>query len=607
MEGSNSWALFRTMSFISSRARAFKERFSHRQRSFSDSWMDQTSLDYTHIDDPTGPPAFEGGGSMQSLLEDNAEWGGPTIVVQRSKSLESVSTYHRPSIATIYSPAAPLQCTQSSVSIAVTLNSRRPSTIMQKVPLPKPKESLNVPSCEFIPQFFSTPLLQSPATGDADTDLLMSGIPDVNSSCDEVQTSARSSFQELKPKTTRMHPKMTPILSRSRPCVPKSIHSTSCMQISDSQIPKIPGPPPTPKKLRPVSACSLDLGAFQPPTLLQFAGDTTENIENTKPLIDMSSPPQRRKSRPFSYASFDPLIGIDVPIQVQQTSSIPNLTNEAHVYPSKTSVTKAQPLSPKASKPSSTRSLNPFTRSNYELEINTQSTSIPNLINKREDKSESHDTSGSAPFFLSPEKPPIVRLSVTPEGTSDQSNDVPVKLPYRKKMSISSSNLTLPLDSRKPPAPFDPEEWRKYVEATFSSIQETGECSLKSEKIVERTLSTKEKIRDKTLPQVLKSQRYYTKLKHQTSVDESRHHRVDQSLNTDPNARLQEKRKIFFLRKQNNSAPEPVDEYEDISKPPPQEKQSHSVNLCIGRCRARGSDSSILLPTISKFQLLVEC
>ncbi|KAK6618504.1 hypothetical protein RUM43_013697 [Polyplax serrata] len=590
------------MSFISSRAKAFKQRFSHRQRSFSDSWMDQTSLDYTHIDDPAGVPAFETG-SIQSLLDENVEWG-PTIVVQRSKSLESVSTYHRPSITTIYSAAAPLQCTQSSVSIAVTLNSRRPSTIMQKVPLPKPKEQLKLPSCEFIPQFFSTPLLQSPATGDGDTELLMSGTADVNSSCEEVQTSARSTFRELKPKPTRMHqPTMTPILSRSRPSVPKSIHSTSCCQISDSQIPKIPGPPPTPKKLRPVSACSLDPGAFEPPSLLDFASDPLENVENTKPLIDMSSPPQRRKSRPFSCASFDPLLSFDVPVQVQQTSSIPNLTNETHAHPPKIPNIKAPPLSPKTSKPSSTRSLNPFSRPSDGVDSSTQSTSIPNLNQKTENVFKPTDSSTSSPFLVPVEKGPL-QQSVLTEALSDQFCGNAEKPLYRKKMSISTLNLTLPLDPRKPPVPFDPEQWRQYVQQTFSSsIQETGECILKSDRMSQKSFVSNEKIKEK-VPQVLKSQKY-TKLKHQTSMDETRHYKVDQSTNTTTNNRLQEKRKIFFLRKQNNSAPEPIDEDDydlpKVATAAAHEKETHSVNLCIGRCRARGSDSSILLPTISEY------
>ncbi|EEB10774.1 hypothetical protein Phum_PHUM064890 [Pediculus humanus corporis] len=493
MEGSNSWTLFRTMSFISSRAKAFKERFSHRQRSLSDSWMDQTSLDYTHIDDPSGQPVFEVGGSMQSLLDDNIQWG-PAIVVQRSKSLESVSTHHRPSITTIYSPAVPLQCTQSSVSIAVALNSRRSSTIMQRLPLPKPKEQLNVPSsCEIIPQFFSTPLLQSPMTGDADTDLLMAGGSDTNPVCDDVQINvANSTTLPPKQKTSKIHyPPMTPILSRSRPCVPKSIHSTSCTQISDSQIPRIPGPPPTPKKLRPVSACSLDPGAFEVPSLLDFTSNVVEPIEGTKPLIDMSSPPQRRKSRPFSCASFDPLIGFDAPtIQVQQTSSIPNLTNDAYNYPAKIPKIKAPPSFPKNTKTSEiNRSLNPFTAETTNgVDINIQSTSIPNVNKTSDNTSKPNDTSSSnSNFLISFEKTASSPSSTTTttqvpltvdvtEESDDILKNVISRVPYRKKMSISSSNLNLSLDFRKSPAPFDPQEWKKYVEATFPSIQETGEC-----------------------------------------------------------------------------------------------------------------------------------
>lgn len=601
MEGSNSWALFRTMSFISSRAKAFKERFSHRQRSFSDSWMDQTSLDYTNIDDPSGPPPFEGGGSMQSLLDENVEWG-PAIVVQRSKSLESVSTYHRPSISTIYSAAAPLQCTQSSVSIAVTPNSRRSSTIMQKVPLPKPKEELTVPSCDFIPQFFSTPLLQSPAAGDGDTELLMEGIPEVHSSYSmeyaDLPTSASSSFKGSKTTIPRLQqPPLTSILSRSRPCVPKSILSTSCTQISDSQIPKIPGPPPTPKKSRPVSSCSLDPASVEaPPSLLDFPNET---LENTTPLIDMSSPPQRRKSRPFSCNSFDPLMSLGTQSQVQHTSSIPNLTNDTYSYSNpKIPKIKAPPSTPRTVRP---RSLNPFTRPT-DIEINIQATSIPNLNRKTENSLKTADSSPSSPFLISFEKSSIQVQSdtaIAPTETNAKPS-VPKTL-YRKKMSISSSNLTINFGARKPPMPFDPEEWRKYVEATFPSIQETGECVMKSGKINQRTGSINEKVKDKALPQVLKPQRQYSKLKHQSSMDESRHHRVDQSIGAEASSRLQEKRKIFFLRKQNNSAPDAIDEDEDPPRASAKEKESHSVNLCIGRCRARGSDSSILLPTISKF------
>lgn len=611
MEGANGWALFRTMSFISSRAKAFKEKFSHRQRSLSDSWMDQTSLDYTNIDDTAGQPVFEGGGSMLSLLDENSEWG-PAIVVQRSKSLESVSTFHRPSIATIYSSTVPLQCTQSSVSIAVSPGSRRSSTIMQKVPLPKPKEQLNVPSCEYIPQFFSTPLLQSPAAGDTDTDLLMSPVPP-DSNFMPTPEEMRGEFQEVKTTRGFHQPSTSPILSRSRPCVPKSIHSSSCIQISDSEIPKIPGPPSTPKKMRPLSAYSLDPGAFenqpQSPSLLDLSNESLEN----KPLIDMSSPPQRRKSRPLSCTSFDPLINYEnSQTQVQQTSSIPNLTNnENYVYPAKIPKIRAPPSSPRKTRPSSTQSLNPFSKQSDFIQFNNQSTSIPNLNQKTQSECPKTDQSTSSPFLISVEKTPFQQIQPQqiPQDNfkiafSETNNQkIANTVPYRKKMSISSSSLTLNLNSRKPPMPFDPEQWRKYVEATFPSIQETGECSIKNQKLKGKENATaNEKIKDKALPQVLKTQRQYSKLKHQSSMDESRHYRVDQQM-SEANNRLLEKRRIFFLRKQNNSAPDPIDEDEDLPRISTHVKERNSVNLCLGgRCRARGSDSSILLPTISKLK-----
>ncbi|KAL0267948.1 UNVERIFIED_CONTAM: hypothetical protein PYX00_010071 [Menopon gallinae] len=589
MEGANSWALFRTMSFISSRAKAFKERFSHRQRSLSDSWMDQTSLDYTNIDDTCGAPAFEGGGSMLSLLDDNAEWG-PSIVVQRSKSLESMSTYHRPSIATIYSSAVPLQCTQSSASIAVTPNSRRSSTIMQSVPLPKRSEQLSVPSCEYIPQFFSTPLLQSPAVG-GDDDLLMSFGPSDDGTATQFPDSRSSS-------RTIHQPSPSPILSRSRPCVPKAILSTSCNHITDSDIPKIPGPPSTPKKMRPHSAYSLDPGAFDnskdSPSLLDLSNESLDN----KPLIDMSSPPQRRKSRPLSCISFDPLLNQEQENQVPHTSSIPNLTKETSPIPK----IKAPPSSPRSkTKLSSTRSLNPFVRQTDFFHFNNQSTSIPNLNLK------CSDSAKTSPFGLPAEpqrteKPPQPESAFKPvfaESDQSEKSTLTARTPYKKKMSISSSSLTLNLHNRKSPMPFDPEQWRKYVEETFPSIQETGECSIKTEKPKTKN-ATNEKIKEKALPQVLKKQRQYSKLKHQSSMDESRHYRVDQTVGNDANARLMEKRRTFLMRKQNNSAPDTMDD-EDVEIPRVacKEKEVNSVNLCLGgRCRARGSDSSILLPTI---------
>lgn len=554
--------------------------------------MDQTSLDYTNIDEACAAPAFEGGGSMLSLLDDNAEWG-PSIVVQRSKSLESMSTYHRPSIATIYSSAVPLQCTQSSTSIAVTPNSRRSSTIMQSVPLPKRSEQLSVPSCEYIPQFFSTPLLQSPAVG-GDDDLLMSFGP----ACEE-RTS--SQFQDSRSSSRTIHQASpSPILSRSRPCVPKAILSTSCNHITDSEIPKIPGPPSTPKKMRPHSAYSLDPGAFESskysPSLLDLSNESLDN----KPLIDMSSPPQRRKSRPLSCISFDPLMNQNQENQVPHTSSIPNLTKESSAD-SPVPKIKAPPSSPRTkTKLSSTRSLNPFVRQTDFFQFNNQSTSIPNLNLK------CSDSANSSPF--SPPGEPI-RTDKTPEGVfrpvfaeSDQSekSTLTARTPYKKKMSISSSSLTLNLHNRKSPMPFDPEQWRKYVEETFPSIQETGECSMKTDKPRTKN-ATNDKIKEKALPQVLKKQRQYSKLKHQSSMDESRHYRVDQAVGNDANARLAEKRRTFLMRKQNNSAPDTMDDDDvEIPRVACKEKEVNSVNLCLGgRCRARGSDSSILLPTIS--------
>ena len=420
----------------------------------------------------------------------------------------------------------------------------------------------------------------------------------------------RSDFQEVKSGRGFHQPSTSPILSRSRPCVPKSVHSTSCIQISDSEIPKIPGPPSTPKKMRPLSAYSLDPGAFdnqpQSPSLLDLSNESLEN----KPLIDMSSPPQRRKSRPLSCTSFDPLMNYEAQTQVQQTSSIPNLTNENYVYPPKIPKIRAPPSSPRKTRPSSTQSLNPFSKQSDFIQFNNQSTSIPNLNAKITIETKT-DTSTSSPFLISVEKTPFQQIQPGQVQVTDfkiafteTTQKGSTSVPYRKKMSISSSSLTLNLNSRKPPMPFDPEQWRKYVEATFPSIQETGECSIKNQKLKGKENSTgNEKIKDKALPQVLKTQRQYSKLKHQSSMDESRHYRVDQQIgNNEANNRLLEKRRIFFLRKQNNSAPDPIDEDEDLPRVSTHVKERNSVNLCLGgRCRARSSDSSILLPTISKY------
>lgn len=108
MEGRDGRTLLRTMSFISTRARALRQRFVPSQRSLSDTW--QYNISDAFIDDDSNLPSPAMGGSMLSLLnetlrtcEEDAIDQGSIIPqnlfrAQRSRSLDSLGSATFPNI-----------------------------------------------------------------------------------------------------------------------------------------------------------------------------------------------------------------------------------------------------------------------------------------------------------------------------------------------------------------------------------------------------------------------------------------------------------------------------------------------------------------------------
>ncbi|XP_069692968.1 uncharacterized protein [Periplaneta americana] len=216
METRDGRKLLRTMSFISSRARALRQRFVPTQRSMSDTWQDHQTEGY--IDDDPHLPSPDLGGSMLSLLneqmiswDNNAEANntGSVFRAQRSRSLDSLGSV--PAI----SPPSTLQFQRGiSCSAQDTVNTKIPRPTVSGLLIADLTDALT-------PSYPASPIPKIPG------------------------------------------PPPSP-LRKSAPTTPRPIETSSSnapvSPFLNTYIPKIPGPPPSPKPSRPSSPPSSKFG-----------------------------------------------------------------------------------------------------------------------------------------------------------------------------------------------------------------------------------------------------------------------------------------------------------------------------------------------------------
>ena len=209
METRDGRKLLRTMSFISSRAKALRQRFVPTQRSMSDTWQDHHTEGY--MEDDPHLPSPDLGGSMLSLLnEQMISWDndteanntGSVFRAQRSRSLDSLGSVPVTASSAI-SPSTTLKFQRG-------ISSSAQDTTSMKIPRPTVSGLLIADFADAVsPSHPTSPIPKIPG------------------------------------------PPPSP-LRKSAPTTPRPIDSFT-PHVSTSFIPKIPGPPISPKPSRPSS------------------------------------------------------------------------------------------------------------------------------------------------------------------------------------------------------------------------------------------------------------------------------------------------------------------------------------------------------------------
>ncbi|XP_063218639.1 mucin-2-like [Bacillus rossius redtenbacheri] len=256
MESHDGRTLLRTMSFISSRAKALKQRFVPSQRSLSVTWPDHATRAFIDEDHPPSPDL---GGSLLSLLdesENSVVWDSKDtktcFQTQRSRSLDSLNS-------------APFNIHSSS-----TMKDLQISTVKTQR-----KVSLSVK----IPRPMVSKLRQE------NTQLISSALVSEQRYCSENTLQTNDIIPKIPgPQTFRVSAPSTPETSTTyslyspvfvtnvtpnTTCVTgshvqdaspmKSIQISMTPSVSQiSIIPKIPGPPPSPKTSRPTTPRTLE-------------------------------------------------------------------------------------------------------------------------------------------------------------------------------------------------------------------------------------------------------------------------------------------------------------------------------------------------------------
>ena len=303
METRDGRKLLRTMSFISSRARALRQRFVPTQRSMSDTWQDHQPEGY--IDEDPHLPSPDLGGSMLSLLNEQMVWdadgesnaAGSVFRAQRSRSLDSLGGSIPVTISAAVSPPSSLQFqkgmsssaqdtihmkiprpTVSGLLIADLDDSVSPSIPTSPIPkIPGPPPS---PLRKSAP---STPRPMDSASPQIPSPPIITGLipkipgPPVSPKLSRPSSPPSSRFGDtssIKPNfnTPHISPNIvcpgTPKFGDTSPSYYTDSRATHSLPVSpkysnpipklldasifDSQIiPKIPGPPPSPKSMRP--------------------------------------------------------------------------------------------------------------------------------------------------------------------------------------------------------------------------------------------------------------------------------------------------------------------------------------------------------------------
>ncbi|XP_049807081.1 uncharacterized protein LOC126249470 [Schistocerca nitens] len=328
------------MSFISSRARALRQRFGSSQPSLTDNW--DTGCNQEYIDDDPRVPSPDIGGSMLSLLnEPEATWQegeekSPVFRAQRSKSLDSLTAI---SVAPL-SPPANLQL-RSEVFAATSPSS--------KIPRPQPPKLMEP----------SVPAFSGPLIHDFPESLSPGSIipripgpppsPQKSPSTLSAPTTPRygEPYSPLTPKFPEapVIPKIPgppPSPKVSRPSTPKAKEPPSPKFSEASIIPKIPGPPVSPKHSRPTTPKQNEgiLVDTSKPSVLQLSQShsrpaspllnelSTKEITKSPKLRDPpASPrsPQRSvKKPPDESVPIDEELNIVIPPTVAEHPQPPN-------------------------------------------------------------------------------------------------------------------------------------------------------------------------------------------------------------------------------------------------------------------------------------------
>lgn len=263
MENRDGRTLLRTMSFISSRARAIRQRFGTSQPSLTDNW--QGASGDAFINDDPRLPSPDMGGSMMSLLDEpvtpwqeQEDARSSVFRAQRSRSLDSLG-------------AVPIGATLSPPGNLPVLSAPRlPSSPTAKIPRPIVPKLPESPNPQFSIQDFPGSL--SPIS-QRFPDSVIPKIPGPPPS--PIKTSTLSA-----PTTPRHGEPYSPLTPRfpeypiipripgpppspkvSRPSTPSSKAALSPVtpRLTDASfIPKIPGPPVSPKHSRPSTPKNLE-------------------------------------------------------------------------------------------------------------------------------------------------------------------------------------------------------------------------------------------------------------------------------------------------------------------------------------------------------------
>ncbi|PNF21116.1 Pleckstrin homology domain-containing family G member 7 [Cryptotermes secundus] len=295
------------MSFISSRAKALRQRFVPTQRSMSDTWQDHHTQGYME-DDPRLPSPDLGGSMLSLLNEQMISWEndtdantGSVFRAQRSRSLDSLGSVPVTASSSI-SPPTTLQfhrristSTQDTINMKIprptvsglliadladSVSPSYPTSPIPKIPGPPPsplrKSAPTTPrpvdsftphvSMPFIPKIPGPPISPKPSRPSSPPSSKFGDISTIkpkvtahrvssNLICPSTQNYSDSYYSESR-------------TAQSLPVSPKySCPTPKLLDVSffDSQIiPRIPAPPPSPKLFLPPGAFSQAVRSSSP-------------------------------------------------------------------------------------------------------------------------------------------------------------------------------------------------------------------------------------------------------------------------------------------------------------------------------------------------------